>query len=86
MHQSHPRIAQLRQMIGREVEYQGIRCIVVELLEEPLSLVIQALEPRTAIQDNQFGTPQRRVSQLFTLPCLDEEGGLHQELLSLGLD
>jgi hypothetical protein len=59
----------------------------VELLEAPLCLVIETAGERTTLQDNQFGSPQRRVTQVFTLPCLSDsdDGSLHQELLSLGL-
>lgn len=80
-------IQQLRNTIGTAVNYNGVQCTVVELLEEPLSLVIQAITARTTLQDNQFGAPRRRVTQVFTLPCLSDtdEGGLHPELLSLGL-
>lgn len=80
-------IQQLRHTIGTEVEYHARRCTVVELLEEPLCLVIQAAAIHTTIQDNQFGTPQRRVAQTFTLPCLSEggKGQLSDALLSLGL-
>ncbi len=80
-------IKQLRSTIGVEVEYNGSRCAVVELLEQPLCLVVEALSARSTIQDNQFGSPQRRVSRIFTIPCLSEsnDGTLHQELLSLGL-
>jgi hypothetical protein len=80
-------VQQLRNTIGTVVHYNGLRCTVVELLEEPLCLVIQATAARTTIQDNQFGVAQRRVAQVFTLPCLSDtdEAGLHPELLSLGL-
>jgi hypothetical protein len=87
MHTRSELIQQLRSTIGAEVKYNGVRCTVVELLEEPLCLVIETAGGRTTIQDNQFGSPQRRVTQIFTLPCLSDtdDGSLHQELLSLGL-
>jgi hypothetical protein len=87
MHDSTQLVKQLRRTIGTPVEHNGVRCTVVELLEEPLCLVIQVQGTGTAIQDNQFGSPQRRVTQVFTIPCLSEgnAGELHQELLSLGL-
>ena len=87
MHDSSELVKQLRSTIGAHVDYKGIRCTVVELLEEPLSLVIEAQEARTSIQDNQYGSPQRRVTEVFTIPCLNDtnEDYLHQELLMLGL-
>lgn len=80
-------IAQLRNIIGGEVNYEGTPCMVVELLEEPLCLVLEAMGARTTIQDDQYGSPQRRVTQVFTIPCISEEDEqhLHQKLLSLGL-
>lgn len=77
----------LRKTIGSATAYHGTPCIVVELLEEPLCLVLQALGPRTALQESQFGTPQRHVSTIFAIPCLSDEGAdhWHPELLALGL-
>ena len=79
--------AKLRGAIGEQVLYNGVNCTVVELLEQPLCLVLQALGARTAIQDSQFGSPYRRVTPVYTIPCLNDEGdgGLHSELLALGL-
>lgn len=80
-------IDRLRDTIGAEVEYNGVRCTVIELLDNPLSLVLQATDSMDAIQDNQFGTPSRRVKKIFTLPCLDEytDNSLHDDILALDL-
>lgn len=80
-------IQQLRRTIGSSVEYNGIDCTVVELLEQPLCLVLQRLGARTTIQDGQFGNPQRLVTTVYTIPCISDEGdgGLYSELLALGL-
>ncbi len=81
-------IPQLRRYIGQTVQHNGIDCTIVEVLEEPLSLILQATGPPTEIQQSQFGKPHRRVIPIFTLPCLCEEGGiaLHPQLLALGLN
>lgn len=80
-------VTQLRNSIGEKVDYNGTPCIVVEILEHPLLLVLQATGPGSVIQPNQYGGPQRRVTPVFTLPCLDSDGkGLHPELLALGLE
>ncbi len=88
MHGNSELIQQLRRTIGTTVVYNGVRCSVMELLEQPLGLVLQALDTRTAIQDTQFGSPHRRVTQVFTVPCLSEENreALHPELLALELN
>jgi hypothetical protein len=87
MDNSFQLITRLRNTIGAEVEYNGVRCTVIELLDNPLSLVLQAVDSRDAIQDNQFGTPQRRVKEIFTLPCLNGRAGnsLHEDILALDL-
>lgn len=87
MQHSSELLSQLRNTIGTQVEYNGVPCAVVELLEEPLCLVLQALGPRRAIQESQYGRPQRWVTPIFTIPCLSEEaaGVFHPELLALGL-
>ena len=83
----HLLVQQLRGAIGMELNYQGVRCIVVELIGAPLTLVLQSLETHSTVQDDQLGTPKRRVTEIFTIPCLDEDDGenLHQELEALGL-
>ena len=87
MHVSRDLIRQLRQTIGIEVVHNGIKCTVVELLEEPFCLVLQALGVRTTIQNNQYGSPQRMATQVFTIPCLSDGNSnlLHRELVALGL-
>jgi hypothetical protein len=81
-------IKRLRGHIGSQVIHNGIPCIVVELLEQPLCLVIEAIGARTTIQDNQFGRPQRLASRVFTIPCLSDDNSdcLHPALLALGLE
>lgn len=81
-------IKRLRGHIGSQITHNGIPCIVVELLEQPLCLVIEAIGARTTIQDNQYGRPQRLASRVFTIPCLSHDNSelLHPELLALGLD
>lgn len=79
-------ITELRTTIGRVVHYRGVRCCVIELLEDYPALVFRVEGPPSSIQDNQFGDPHRRVTETFTLPCLDAEGKeLHPELTALGL-
>lgn len=87
MHDHSELIQQLRRTVGATVVHNGVRCSVVELLEQPLGLVLEVTGAHTAIQDTQYGSPHRRVKQIFTLPCLDEADGesLHPELLALGL-
>lgn len=80
-------IQQLRKLIGIEVVYQGSHCRIIEILEHESALVLQSTGPREGIQDNQFGDPHRRVSEVFTVPLFDEEnpGKNHPEFLCLNL-
>ncbi|RMG27394.1 MAG: hypothetical protein D6721_10660 [Gammaproteobacteria bacterium] len=69
-----PTIENLRRLLGVEVEYQGRRCRVVEILEEGPQIVVQCLEHRT-IQPNQYGDASRRVPETHAFPVarLDPE-------------
>ena len=80
-------LQQLRNLIGLEVMHQGVCCRIVEILEHEPALVLEASGPREGIQDNQFGDPHRRVSEVFTIALFDEqrEGECHPDLLALGL-
>ncbi|MGM0594882.1 MAG: hypothetical protein ACQETD_10125 [Pseudomonadota bacterium] len=78
----------MRSLIGRPVVHQGVACVVVELLETEPALVLEASGPRQEIQDNQYGDPQRRVSEVFTIPFFEEggSGSPHPDLLALELE
>lgn len=77
----------VRPLIGQRVLHQGIPCLVVELLEHEPALVLEALGPRDDFQDNQFGDPQRRVAEVFTIPFYDPAADEtpNPDLLALGL-
>lgn len=73
-------------MIGLRVSHQGIHCVVLEVLEDGPSLVLQDLEQRTTIQDDQFGDPKRRVVLTYTVPVLtDDRTEIHPDFLALEL-
>lgn len=78
--------AQLRGMIGLTVRYRGHTCCVIEVLEDGPSVVLEERGPAKALQEDQFGDPQRRVPRTFTVPILDEQRtGIHPEFLALDL-
>jgi len=80
-------LQQLRKLIGQEVVHQGVCCRIVEILEQEPALVLESCGLREEIQDNQFGDPQRRVAEVFTIALFDEQrsGECHPDLLALGL-
>lgn len=77
----------LRRLIGKPVIYQGIPCVVIELLEEEATLVLAETNGRSALQSNQYGDAGRHVAESFTLPLLDEDGSgeFHPEFCKLSL-
>ena len=80
-------LEQLRGMIGLKVRHQGLRCQIIEVLEDGPSLVLQNCEDVSTIQPNQFGDANRRVPQTQTIPVLTpDKKELHALFLSLDLD
>jgi len=77
----------LRKSIGRPVRYHGVNCTVVEILESEPALVLQAFDQNSALQDDQYGDPGRRVAEVFTLPLYADgkPEQIHPDLLRLGL-
>ncbi len=78
-------LEQLRGMIGVRVEYEGVACKVIEVLEDPPAIVLQCIDA-SCIQLNQHGDPTRRVPQTYTVPVLNEnQKEWHTAFLSLDL-
>ena len=78
-------LAQLRSMIGIHLYHQGISCKVIEILEDQPALVLVSTDEAT-IQTDQYGNPQRRVPQTFTVPVLTSDGNnIHPAYLELDL-
>jgi hypothetical protein len=72
----------LAALVGREFEYEGRRCEVIEVLAEGPTLVLAC--DGGSIQADQFGEPRRRAPNTFTIPLLSEvEAELHPVLRSL---
>ena len=59
--------------------------MVIELLEEDATLVLEEIGRRSALQSDQYGESGRHVAETFTLPLLAEDGTLHPEFCQLGL-
>ena len=68
-------LEKLRQLIGRQVAYQGNTCRVIELLEPERVLVLRCEGNSRHIQPNQFGEASRRVQKCISLPVFDDESG-----------
>ena len=78
-------LQQLRGMIGVEVLHNGVRCQIIEVLEDGPSIVLQS-QHNAAIQANQHGDAHRRTPQTFTIPVLTaNKTELHNSFLQLDL-
>lgn len=79
-------IAYLRGQLGIEVIHQGMRCQLLEVLDDGPTLVLQDCEAHTTIQDNQYGGPWRRVPSIYTIPLTTQDGGMfHPSFIALNL-
>jgi hypothetical protein len=82
---NHPLISlpHLRTLIGLRVRHMGEACRVVEVLEAPLSLVLEP-EGRAALLADIHGRPWEYGMQTHILQVLtDDQTGLNDALLEL---
>jgi hypothetical protein len=78
---------QLRGMIGLHVVHNGIRCQIIEVLEDGPSIVLQSLTSGGTIQSNQHGDATRRVTETYTIPVLTrDKTEIHPLYLALELE
>lgn len=67
-------LEQLRGMIGIQLCHNGKPCVVIEVLEDGPSLVIQHLEvDSSSIQPNQYGNAHRRTPETLSIPVLSAD-------------
>ena len=78
-------IKDLRDLIGLPVEYQGIRCEVIEVLEDKPSLVLQDCDNHNTIQADQHGEAHRRVPVTRTVQVPVYDSG-HYDLAEVGIE
>ena len=75
----------LRTLIGLRVRHQGDLCVVVEVLEAPPSLVLEAVAPASLMAD-QHGHPWEYAMETRVLRVLSEDRTrLNDALLDLEL-
>lgn len=67
-------------MIGARVHHAGVTWAVVDWLDDPPSVVLQALD-QSVIQSNRHGESHRRVPATWTVPA-DPAHPVIRELLS----
>lgn len=78
-------LSQLRGMIGQRVIFQGQSCLVIEVLEQDIELVLQ-VEKHQTIQPDQYGDARRLAPDTITIPVLSpDRTELHSIFLTLDL-
>jgi len=82
---TNPQTICLRNLIGRQVLYHGVRYEIIEVLEEGPSLVLEDCEDHKTIQADQHGEAHRRVPQTVTLIVPFTQDG-DADLPAIGLD
>lgn len=86
MRPSDINLEQLRACLGRELEFEGHHCRIVELLEDGPALVLSCETAASVIQPNQYGDATRRVSRTRTVPVFTQDGtDLHPDFEKLQL-
>jgi hypothetical protein len=65
-------VKELYQYIGNSIIYDGMRCQLIEIIEDGPSLVFTCPEQAASIQANQHGDAGRRAPNNYTVPLLSE--------------
>lgn len=79
-------VEKLRTLIGHEVEFEGISCQIIEILEDAPALILQHQGTLHTIQADQHGEAHRRVPATITIQVYDQQGvDLHADFHALNL-
>ncbi|TVQ87886.1 MAG: hypothetical protein EA400_10290 [Chromatiaceae bacterium] len=74
----------LRQLIGRQCQFYGRPCRIVDVLASERRLVLEARDALPPIQTNQYGQPTWRSYEHIEIRLDGADGdGLSEELLHL---
>lgn len=76
-------IDELRLLIGRHVQWHGVRCEVVEVLDDGPALVLRSEDADRQIHGDRHGEAVRRAPDTFEVPVLDGAGNAHPDFLQL---
>ena len=67
-------LERLKSLVGAELRYQGMRCLLVDVLDRPPVVVLRPIGADPVIQADNFGKPMRHAPQLFELPVFGPDG------------
>ena len=70
-------LKELYQYIGQSIIHDGMRCQLIEILEDGPSLVFNCPEKKSSIQTNQHGDANRKAPSTYTIPLLST---IHNDL------
>mgnify|MGYP001597871806 FL=1 len=79
-------LSKLERLVGQRFDYLGEAWVLVEVLGDIDSLVLQRCSSRggRTVQRNSYGQPTRRVDDVLTLPLTDAAtGGYSPDVLGL---
>ena len=76
----------IRGLIGASVIHEGVRCRLLEILEEERSIVLEACHRVSELQSGQGGGAVRRVPKRHVVRIFSPDGtGYSDAFLALGL-
>jgi len=67
-------LEQLKSLVGTELRYQGLRCTLVEVVDDPPMVVLRPVDAEPVIQPDKFGNPSRHAPPLYELPVFAPDG------------
>jgi len=82
-----PSLTQLRALIGICVSFRGKNYTVIEILDHPLGIVVQAIDDaNTPIQPDLHGHARRRGKETLLIQVMNNDGtSVHEDFLQLQL-
>ncbi len=86
MDKAQGELDRIRGLIGASVVHDGIRCRLVEVLDDERAVVLEACHRLSELQSGQGGGAVRRVPRRHVVPIYSPDGrGFSDAFLSLGL-
>lgn len=80
-------LTQLRQMIGLRVRYRGEVWLVIEVIEDGPSLILETEADDRVVQTSQFGDGYRRSPRQVAVAVIDSDRRrLHPDFLAIDLE
>lgn len=73
----------LRSLIGRQVDWRGQRCEIIEVLVQGPVLVLRSVERARPIQGNHHGEAGQRAPETFEVNVLGTDGTPHPDFIAL---